>query len=271
MLGQAERLYELNSLTQTKTENSVRAKILSVVSGKGGTGKSFVASNLAYQLASSGKKVLLVDCDINMSNQEIFFNTSSRNTLYHYLLYNQNLDDVIYKHTNNLHLIFGESGKIDHPNLLNDRIKNLFIDLENLSEIYDVILLDTASGSSSGTIQLIKECDEILFVISPEPTSVMDAYVVMKMLKSEGSVPKAQVVVNKSFNRDEAIESFENLNLAVNHFLNLEMNYLGELPFSEQVISSIRSQKLFSEVFHKHIISKKFHEFSRLLKIPTIG
>jgi flagellar biosynthesis protein FlhG len=271
MIGQAERLYQLNGLLKAKVSAKNSAKIIAITSGKGGTGKSFVASNFAVDLANKGAKVLLVDLDINMGNQNVLFNISSKKTIYHYLTYNQNLDDIIYNYSNNLDIILGESGKVDHPKLDEERAILLVSDLKNLSKQYDVILIDTASGADSGAIFTMLKSDEIVLVATPEPTAVMDAYVVLKLLKSNGLNSNTNIIINKCITPKNAIEAFENLKKATNHFLKVEVNNLGSISFSADAIKSIQEQNPLLESNPESELSTQISRLSSKLRIPTIG
>jgi flagellar biosynthesis protein FlhG len=271
MLGQAERLYQLNGLFKENVLQTEGCKIISITSGKGGTGKSFLASNLAAELSNTGSKVLLLDLDLNFANLNVMFNASSKKTLYHYLTYNQNLEDLIYEYSQNLHLVLGESGKIDHPKFNEERANILIEELRILSENYDVIILDTASGADQGTIQLLINSDELILVTTPEPTSVMDAYVIFKLLKSNGSRVIKNVVINKCFKDGEAEEAFGNLEKATNHFLKTDINYLGELSFSEEIVKSIKAQNPIVDTKNSLKISRQFTSIINKLRIPTSG
>jgi len=271
MIGQAKRLYQLNSLIQARSEPELGCNIIAITSGKGGTGKSFIASNIAFELAEMGSKILLIDLDINLANQNVLFNISTKKTLYHYLTYNQKLEDIIYQHSDNLHLILGESGKLDHPKLDEHRVSLFIAELRKLSTIYDAIIIDTSSGIENGTLQVLLKSDEIILVTSPEPTSVMDAYVVFKMLKSNGSNIKNSVIINKCLEQKDAPEAFENLEKATKHFLKTKINYLGELSFSEEVIRSIQNQIPLMQAERPSKISVQIKQISSKLKIPTTG
>ncbi len=271
MLGQAERLYQLNGLLKENVLPTSGCKIISVTSGKGGTGKSFLASNLAVELSNEGSKVLLLDLDLNFANLSVMFNASSKKTLYQYLTFNQTLEDIIYIYSENLHLVLGESGKIDHPKLNEERSNLLIEELRILSDNYDIIILDTASGADQGTIQLLLKSDEIILVTTPEPTSVMDAYVIFKLLKSNGSQVVKNVVINKCFKDGEAEEAFGNLEKATKHFLKYDINYLGELSFSEEIIKSIQAQNPIVSIENSSKISHQFTDIINKLRIPTNG
>jgi flagellar biosynthesis protein FlhG len=271
MIGQAERLYEINSLVNPKSDLNEGAKIISLTSGKGGTGKSFIACNIASYLASKGVKVLLIDLDINLANQNVLFNISAKKTLYHYMTFNQSIDDVIISYSENLDLILGESGKLDHPRLSEEKVGLLVTELKGLKANYDVILFDTSSGIENGTLQLLLKSDEIILVTSPEPTSVMDAYAIFKLLKSHGSQNNASVIVNKCFSDNDATEAFNNLEKATKHFLKTEINYLGGLSFSQEVIKSIQDQTPLMCSKKSNNISAQIKQISRKLRKATIG
>lgn len=273
MLGQAERIIELNGLTKPLNNSAFTPKIVAVTSGKGGTGKSYLAANLGLSMAAKGYRVLLVDMDINLSNQNVLFNMSIKKTIYHFLLYNQCLSDIIHESSinPNLSVIFGESGKLDHPSLTEEKVNNLFFELRRLSQHFDIILLDTASGIENGTLQLLLNSDEIILITTPEPTSVMDGYAINKLLKNHGSNTEVNVIVNKCFEENEAVEAFENLQKATEHFLKKEIQFLGGISFSEEIIRSIQSQTLIVNSPKLDKIHRQIDKISSKLKIPTFG
>lgn len=271
MIGQAKRLYELQSLFKSKDKVNRNSSIVAITSGKGGTGKSFIASNLAYSLAEQGAKVLLVDLDINMSNQNVMFNISKKHTFYHYLTYNKSLNDIIVEYDENLHIILGESGRFDHPKFNEQKIKLFITELKTLENNYDVILLDTASGIDNSTIKILLQSDEVILITTPEPTSIMDSYAIFKMLRKQGSSARTNVLINKCFGLEEANEAYNNIEKAAKHFLNSELNYLGSLIFSEKAIKSVKRQRLLLSNQENDAISTQLREISDKLKINTIG
>ncbi len=271
MLGQAKRLLELKNLIQKEQTENKDGKIVSFTSGKGGTGKSFLSGNIAYLLSETGKKILLIDLDLNFSNLNTLFNIHSANTIYHYLTYNKSLSDIIEKYNNNLHLILGESGKTDHPAFSNQKAELMINELKNLSYKYDYILVDTRSGIDEGTLKFLINSNQVIFVVTPEPTSVMDSYVILKMLKINGADNSLKAIVNKCFTAEEGKVTFDNLDKAAKHFLKLDVEYLGELNFSEEVIKSIRNQIIFLEGQNSSEISKQIKKISLTFQKQTFG
>jgi len=145
------------------------------------------------------------------------------------------------------------------------------MELKSLSKNFDVVILDTASGIEEGTLQLLLKSDEIILVTTPEPTSVMDGYVIFKLLKANGCKATSNVIVNKCFNKKEAFEAYHNLKKATKHFLKKDINLLGEISFSEDVVKSIQSQSLIKQNPDSHGIFDQITQISSKLKITTIG
>ena len=271
MLGQAKRLFELNSLlSQNETDND-GAKIISFSSGKGGTGKSFLASNISFSLANAGNRVLLIDLDLNFSNLSTLFHVNSKNSIYHYLTYNKSLTDIIEKYNDNLHLILGESGKIDHPTLTGEKADLLLSELKNLSSKYDYIFVDTPSGIDNGTLNFLVNSDEVILVVTPEPTSIMDSYVILKLLKINGANNSLKAIVNKCFSEEDGNTTFNNLEKAVKHFLKLNVDYLGKIDFSKEIIQSIQNQIILKRQQNSSKISNQVEEISVSIQKQTIG
>ena len=271
MLGQAKRLFELNSLFSQNESDSKGARIISFSSGKGGTGKSFVSSSIALTLTEQGKKVLLIDLDLNFSNLHTFFNLNTKKSIYHYLTYNKSLSEIIEKHSNNLHLILGESGKIDHPVLTAEKSELLLSELKNLSSEYDYILVDTPSGIENGILNFLVNSHEVILVVTPEPTSIMDSYVILKLLKLNGAKNSLKTIVNKCFTKEEGSVTFNNLEKAVKHFLKINVNYLGEIDFSEKIVKAIQNQTIVNLHKDSSKISKQVRKISLSLQKQTIG
>ncbi len=271
MIGQAERLYELNSLVKKQKQRKTESKVITFTSGKGGTGKSFISGNIAFQLSKMGLKVLLVDLDINFSNLSTMFNVKGKKNIYQYLAYNSSLEDVVFNYSDNLDIVFGESGKIDHPEFTEEKARRFLTDLNKIDSNYEYIIIDTSSGINKGSIQILLESDEIILVTTPEPTSVMDAYVIFKMLKNFGSDKTSSVIVNKTFNQNEGLETFRNLEMATKHFLKSSINYLGEISFSQEIIKSIQNQTLYLKIAKNSKVAFQLQNFCDKLRIPAIG
>jgi flagellar biosynthesis protein FlhG len=243
MNHQASRLIQLRQLAGTE-KFLHSGKIISICSGKGGTGKTFFAANFAFQLARLNKRVLLVDLDLNFSNVNILLNQTSKNAISHFFEQTKSLNEIIYEYAPNLDLIYGDSGREDFPRVSTEVLDYFFLALIKVQENYDFIILDSSAGADKLLLHQLIKSDFSILVTSPEPTAVMDAYVVVKMLREANTELYKYVVVNKTTDKQEAEGAFQNLSTAVKHFLQDEVNYLGKISFDAGVHKSIVNQEL---------------------------
>lgn len=271
MIGQAERLIELKKLERESSFNGKERKIFASCSGKGGTGKTFITLNLAYALTLKGKRILLVDLDSNMSNANILINAKPEKTLIEFFTNKSSLRDLVYKHEKNYDFIFGDSGRLDYPKIDDYKIDDLFSGLRELSKDYDYIFLDLSSGASPEILSILEHADVNIIIATPEPTAVMDAYVIIKLLKKEGSSKDKLLIINKSGSLEEASIAFDNLNKASSHFLNEKLTMLGLVHNDAAASKSINQQELALKKFAASRISadimrvaEKFSEFAHL-------
>jgi len=273
MIAQIDRVIELQKLSGKKSGRG-NCKIFSFASGKGGTGKTVLALNLAYALSQQGKKVLLVDLDSNLSNVDIMLNFIAQKTIGDFYTSRQLLTDLITEYEPNLHIIFGDSGQVEYPLPKVELVKYFFTQMSKIEENYDYIFLDTAAGANENLINLLSSSDYVVMVTNPEPTAVMDAYVVLKFLKSRDCKAEKLVIVNKTMDKKDGEVTFQNLLTATGHFLNETVKFLGAVPFSSEITKSIMAQNLLlknspagrvsKQIFN---LSKKFTEIAQMANI----
>ncbi|MBI3124079.1 MAG: AAA family ATPase, partial [Ignavibacteriales bacterium] len=194
MNGQASRLIQLRQLEEREKQFPA-SKIVSICSGKGGTGKTFFAANFAYQLSNLGKKVLLVDLDLNFSNLNILLNQATQEVISEFFEQKKSLREIVFSYNTNLDLVFGDSGREDYPRVSKEVLDYLFISLSRISDDYDFIILDSSAGADELTLHQLVRSDYNIIVTSPEPTAVMDAYVIIKLLNSSNYAGEKLVVV----------------------------------------------------------------------------
>lgn len=244
MNGQAGRVFELRRLEKksARINPPQQGKIFAFTSGKGGTGKTFLAVNIAEALANKGKKVLLIDFDYNLSNVHILVDVLPEKTLSLFFLNKNLLPDLITEVEPNLSFIFGDSGLEDSPKLSEGAIAHFFEQLRRIEHLYDFIFVDTASGTSREMMEVLSHVDQTILITTPEPTSVMDAYAVLKLLNGTGFSGRKNIIVNKSEDKNTADITFLNLKTAVDHFLKIEIKFLGFVNNDAAVSRSIMAQ-----------------------------
>ncbi len=243
MIGQIKRVAELEKLKNgssfTKNE-----KIYAFVSGKGGTGKTFICVNLAFALAALKKKILVIDLDSNLSNTNIILNIAPDKKISSYFSKRKLLKESITKVDENVDFIFGDSGNASFTEPSLSELNTFFNELRDISLNYDFVFLDTSSGVNDYVLKIISEADASIIVTTPEPTSIMDAYAVNKLLRLKYYYKKPYVLLNKCEDKADAEVSFENLQKAVSYFLKGEICYLGYVNYSKLIPDSIRKQNL---------------------------
>ena len=259
MNGQASRLIELNKLAETGRRNS-NSKIISVCSGKGGTGKTFFSANFAYQLSRLNKKVLLVDFDLNFSNLNILLNQTSAKTISNFFEQTETMEEIVFNYSTNLDLIFRDSGRNDYPRVSREIIDYFFIVLTKIQHRYDYIILDSSAGADVLVLHQLIKSDYNLIVTSPEPTAIMDAYVVLKLLAENESEAERYVVINKCSDTDEGENAFIKLSTAVNHFLKMKIELLGIISNDGAAHKSIVNQELLLDYDPRSIAANEIYQ-----------
>ena len=170
-----------------------RAVTISVTSGKGGVGKTSAAIKSARILSDWGFKVLLVDCDYNLSNTSVKLGVPLNNNFQDYLNSIKNFDQCLYKH-GQFHLFSGCNGNFDlFENKL--ELEKIIIDiLVNQEAVYDFIILDSPAGLLKETLVLNAYCDHRFVVVTPDKSSITDSYSLMKILSGKFGVDRKSVV-----------------------------------------------------------------------------
>ncbi|MHB8578620.1 MAG: AAA family ATPase [Ignavibacteriaceae bacterium] len=254
MTGQAERVFELESLKNIESQRHT-SKIVAFTSGKGGTGKTFISVSVAYAISRLNKKVLFIDLDSNLSNANIIMNVVASKTLYDFFTGRSLLNEVITKYEPNLHFIFGDSGKSNYPKSKTELIGQLFNQIRSLQKDYDVVLLDTGAGAGEDVMSVLLNADKNILVTVPEPTAVMDAYVIIKFLSSSNYSGEKMVVINKCVDRNDGEVTFNNLSLAAHHFLKEKIDLLGEIKYDNTIGKTIKAQELFIKKYPQSEVS----------------
>ena len=244
ILGQAQRISELNELRFASEVKGV--PLIAFTSGKGGTGKTTLAVNFANLLSKKGKRTLVIDFDLNFANVHVLLNVFPQFTLRNFLNGENSIDEVIHKEKENLFFVFGESGSIARNGITKAQLNELFYKLKASGQ-FDAIILDTSSGGAPETLDILGFSDMIIVVATPEPTAVMDAYAIIKLILGQKINSEIFALINKSPNKREAETAFTNLSNAVKHFLKKEISFMGYLRENTAVKKAAIEQKLITD------------------------
>lgn len=223
MIDQAYKLREYyHSSSQAEKQN-----IISVTSGKGGTGKTFFSFYLSQFLAAQGYKTLLVEFDFNLGSLAYHLDYETKNTIGDFFLGSILFDELPVEIQENFSIIFGDSGKINYPENLSSQVEKFLQKLTTVNDKYDFIILDNGAGIGAHIFEALKYSAMNLIVTLPDPVSIMDAYVVIKLMAKNSINISKGIIINKCESQDEGQTAFNNLNSAAKHFFKKELNLVG--------------------------------------------
>lgn len=265
-MDQAEKLRKMVK-EQTVPRNISR--VITVTSGKGGVGKSNISVNLAIALSKLGNRVIILDADFGLANVEVMLGIRPQYNLADMMFRGKNLSDIITMGPENIGFISGGSGIQELTNLTRDQIVYLIQKLVELDERADIIIVDTGAGISDSVLEFVAASTEVLLVTTPEPTSITDAYALLKTLNRKMDISLEDTVIKMISNRieseEEGKELYEKLNLVANKFLNLKLEYLGAIPQDTNVSKAVIRQKPAITLFPSSNFSKSISSFADIL------
>ncbi len=219
-------------------------RVIAITSGKGGVGKTNISVNFALDMASKGKKVLLFDADMGLANVDVMLGIVPHFNLAHVLTGQKTLAEIITDGPNGIKIVASGSGGVRELADLNDEQRTKFLDaLLALQNQSDLILIDTGAGLHRNVLAFVLAAEEVVVVTTPEPTSLMDAYGMIKILYREKKNPIINVIVNMASTQAEADEAGKKLTILARRFLNLEIDYLGFVPRDAAMIKAVKEQK----------------------------
>ncbi len=243
MMDQATSLRNMVSETNEKPS----ARVITVTSGKGGVGKSSISLNLAICLSRMGQRVVLLDADFGLANIEVMLGVRPRANLADLMFRGRDLKDIIIDGPEGIKFISGGSGIQELARMNREQCMYLTKKLVELDELADVIVIDTGAGISDSVLEFVASSNEVLLVATPEPTSITDAYALLKALNRKSEFSKSsttiKMVANRVRNDDEGRNVlYENMKNVVNRFLNISLEYLGAIPQDDQVSKAVMKQ-----------------------------
>ncbi|WMM26603.1 MinD/ParA family protein [Tissierella sp. MB52-C2] len=263
MNDQAKNLRNImKSKTMNQEEISVvknRAKVISVSSGKGGVGKTNFAINFAISLKRLGYEVVIIDADIGLSNIEILAGVNINYTISDIIFSNKDIFEIMAAGPEGVKIISGGSGLKELSLLKDDNFSKLMEGMEKLQSCADYIIIDTGAGISKAVTDFIMASDETIIICTPDPTSLMDSYTLIKSIFYTGFIGPINIICNLVNSRNEGKEIFDKLYNAANKFLQININYLGYIERSELVNNAVRKQIPFTISNPNNSISRKIN------------
>lgn len=231
------------------------ARVISITSGKGGMGKTSTTVNLGLALVNSGRRVLLLDGDLGLANINILLGFKPGKTLHQVIRGEARIDDVIVSDPSGLDIIPAASGIPELTYLSEEERTVLIEEFEDLAGRYDYVLVDTAAGIGDNVLYFNGAAEQIVVVVGPEPTSITDAYALIKVLYQKTGRRKFGVVVNRTPVGSDGRSTFNQLAKATDKFLNVQLNMIGALTDDSSVSEAVISQRPFLQLFPSSKVS----------------
>ncbi len=246
-------------------------KVISFSSGKGGVGKTSLVSNLGSLWANQGKKTLLIDGDWSLGKLGITMGVRPQWTIEKVLAGEISLKDALSKVSENLWLLASPTGVIGFEELDEVCRNQLFFEIENLQDEFELILLDHSSGLQSSVTAFAAAAHQHVVVTTSEPTSYTDAYAIMKVLSQKYSVRDFWLLVTMSHNVAESDKIMERFMDISRSQLDVKVRLLDIFPWEPRLSEAIRRQRAFTELFPNDGFTRKFADICNLLDISPVS
>lgn len=272
MMDQADKLRQvIDDLKLKHTANKLltpaipvkrSARVITVTSGKGGVGKTNITINLAIALSEQGLRVIILDADFGLANIDVLFGIIPRYTLLDVIKNEKNILEILSDGPKNIKFISGGSGVEDLVKLDKEQILKFVENMALLDKLAEIIIIDTGAGLSENVMSFIMAADEVLLVTTPEPTSITDAYALVKMVSNRDKTKKMRVIVNRADNIVEADDIMNKLILVAKKFLGIVLEPAGYILHDDAVVKAVKRQEPFLISFPKSQAARNIKEIS---------
>jgi flagellar biosynthesis protein FlhG len=253
------------SMIKTGEALKPQARVIAITSGKGGVGKTNIVANLGYALGKAGQRVLIFDADLGLGNLDVLLGLTPQYNLSHVVEGTKKLSEIIVNGPGSLKILPASSGIQEMTKLTSSQKLEIYNELNALLSRYDIVLIDTAAGISSNVLYFNAAANEIMVVVTPEPTSITDAYALMKVLSVQYQEKHFRLLVNLAKDSREADDVSRQLCLVANRFLDVSIEYFGSVMVDDNVKSGVRKQKVVSEIAPMTRASRDFAELAHKL------
>lgn len=242
-------------------------RVIAVTSGKGGVGKSNLVANVAIALAQSGERVMILDADFGLANIDVLFGITPRWNLGHVVRGEKRFADILLRGPHGILLVPATSGIQEVADMKLEQRESLLQELSNLDLAVDYLLIDTASGIGQNVTHLLAMADEVIVVTTPEPTALVDAYAVIKLVVSDNPTKHIGIVVNQVQQSDEAELVVTELNNITQQFLRRQVELYGYVEKDPKLLQSVQAQSPLLDFAPDSPAGRSLREVARRLRL----
>ncbi|GGE30785.1 site-determining protein [Halopseudomonas oceani] len=224
-------------------------QVIAVTGGKGGIGKTNVSVNLSLALAEMGRRVVLLDADLGLANVDVLLGLKPKATLADVLEGKCDLRDVLVTGPGGIRIVPAASGAANMVSLSHQQHAGLIQAFSEIGDNIDVLIVDTAAGIGDSVVSFVRAAQEALVVVCDEPTSITDAYALIKLLNRDYGMTRFRVLANMVGTPQEGRMVFAKLTKVTDRFLDVALQYVGAVPYDEAVRKSVQKQRAVFEAF----------------------
>ncbi len=238
-------------------------QVIAVSSGKGGVGKTNVSVNLSLALVAAGKNVLLMDADLGLANVDLLLGLRAEYNLSHVISGERTLEEVVVKGPEGLSIIPAASGMQKMSELSSGQHAGVIRAFSDLNMPVDVLVVDTAAGISDGVVSFVKAANEVIVVVCNEPTSLTDAYALIKVMSEDHDIHKFNILANSVRDPQEGIKLFKKLIRVTDYYLDVTLNFMGAVPYDEYLVKAVKKQKAVMQSYPQSPSSLAFRKLAK--------
>lgn len=238
-------------------------QVIAITSGKGGVGKTNISVNIAVALAHMGKKVMVMDADLGLANIDIMLGLHPKYNLSHVISGERTLDEIVVDGPAGIQVIPASSGTQQMAELTPRQHAGVVQAFSELGQDLDVLIVDTAAGIADSVVSFIRAAQEVVVVVCDEPTSITDAYAMIKLLNRDYGLQRFRVVSNMVHSIQEGRELFLKMVKVTDRFLDVTLDFMGSVPFDVSLRKSMQKQKAVVEAYPRSKVAIAFKNLAK--------
>jgi flagellar biosynthesis protein FlhG len=263
MSGTPTQLHEADVIEHGRSSKRRTPHVIAITSGKGGVGKTNFTANLAWQLRQLRRRVMILDADLGLANIDIVLGLAPQYNISHVLAGEKRLSEILVKGPAGIQILPASSGVLGTSDITEQQKIMLLQQMEELESSFDFLLIDTGAGIGGNVVYFALAAQTIVVVLTPEPTSLADAYALIKVLSTNYRQNSFKVLVNEAASEHEGLDVFRRLTTVTDRFLNVSVDFVGYLPRDVKVREAVRAQRPFAEMFPTSAASQALKRVTR--------
>jgi len=269
--GESNKIHRLKKYDESSSNSTVNMpKVIAITSGKGGVGKTNVVGNLAIACQRMGKRVLIFDADLGLANIDIIFGLNPKHNIEEVIKGEKELSQIIVQGPEDVAILPASSGVQELAHLTEGQKINLLNEFDILSNMFDIMLIDTGAGISSNVTYFNMAAEERIIVVTPEPTSITDAYALIKVMFYQHGTKNFFLLLNMVRDESEAKSVYQNLSRVVARFMGgISIDYAGFIPWDSLLQEAVSRREPVVCCYPEGSSSNSFKELANYLLRQT--